>query len=954
MRIPQLSLILPLLGAFAFVVIGLRNELSQTQQDSLVPPPEVVSGRAAQAPPSPAGQQLDLSTLPLEPTQPRIRRPDPFQIHTGQPLQPRLTPRYRAGFLPANQEQISPLPTTPSRPNIAPQAPLPLFDQDTQLGPESENQNNDRSTPAVGDAIPFLPQSDRGQTPFQTQPRVTPTLPQVQLPNFGNTQPVLPTHDASCSCGCQPTCVTQTVTVPVWETRYVNSVQTRYRPEQRQRRFRKYYTVYDMVPKVESYTVNVPQPRTRQYTVNIKQEYQEQVQENFTVMVPEPRQREVTTDREESYQVPVEVPYTVMVPERKAYQETSYKTVIEKEPYQEKYVVQVPKQKTRVETTYRKEPIEKTVYKPVVRMSTQTRKRPKVKYREEERSRTVTEEYFEYVTKTQRVKVERFRNVPSQKRLEKTKITYRTEQGFYDVFEYSQEATPRQQAVTYTNYVLDSEPSTETYYVNEPYQETVTRTYPIKVQTPRTVTKTYPVKLPVVQHVPQQYMVNVPYETMETRYRTVSRQVPITRYRTITRDLGRWERKQVTCPTCQLFTDGCGCASCVAGMQTCVRNVWCPKIVTQRIPYTDFKEVAHQIPYQVPQLRQRQEVRVRQVPITRYRTETRTASLQVYDFQDSQRSQSFEVTKYRWVAKQRPITLKKIVEQEVTKNLPFYDYAEVRTSLRVNYEYRTPMLAKEPYTETVMVSQPYQDFETVEVTEPVKRSRQRTERFTVRVPYVVDETYEVRVPVTEMMATTETDYVEVPEVKEVVYTEQVPEIRTRMRFREIKKKVPVFTTKYKTEMVPQIRTRTISRTETRTVTDKQMKTYMVSVPEVLTRTVYKTRYRDVPQTRTEVYWVQVPETRYRVTMQRVPRQVAREHLQTYTVQIPYQVQVSVPVQVCRMVTRTITVPVETCCDQCLQQFGQLREVSSAYLKYSAECLQDGCRQILETPWRRTW
>jgi hypothetical protein len=112
-----------------------------------------------------------------------------------------------------------------------------------------------------------------------------------------------------------------------------------------------------------------------------------------------------------------------------------------------------------------------------------------------------------------------------------------------------------------------------------------------------------------------------------------------------------------------------------------------------------------------------------------------------------------------------------------------------------------------------------------------------------------------------------------------------------------------------------------------------MKTYMTYVPEVRTKTVYETKVRNEPQVRTELYWEDVPETRYRTVMVRVPRQVAREHVQTYTVNVPYQVSVCLPVQVFRMVAKTIIVPVEDCCDECYRGFQDVQESSRAYLEY---------------------
>lgn len=164
----------------------------------------------------------------------------------------------------------------------------------------------------------------------------------------------------------------------------------------------------------------------------------------------------------------------------------------------------------------------------------------------------------------------------------------------------------------------------------------------------------------------------------------------------------------------------------------------------------------------------------------------------------------------------------------------------------------------------------------------------------------------------------------------------IPEIRTRTEYVDVPRKVPYFETKKVTEMVPQIKTRTTYRTESRTVADKVIKTFMVMVPETRTKTVYKTRYRDVPKIRTEVYWENVPETRYRTRLVQVPRQVARENVRRFTVKVPYQVMVCIPHKICRMVPRQITIPIETCCDQCSQNFTELHEASGAYLNYGIE------------------
>ena len=134
-------------------------------------------------------------------------------------------------------------------------------------------------------------------------------------------------------------------------------------------------------------------------------------------------------------------------------------------------------------------------------------------------------------------------------------------------------------------------------------------------------------------------------------------------------------------------------------------------------------------------------------------------------------------------------------------------------------------------------------------------------------------------------------------------------------------------------MVPEIRTRKSYRTETETVTDIKTRAFTVMVPEVKTRTVYKTKYRDIPFTRTRLYWEDVPQERSKITYKMVPRKVTRKRVHTYTVQVPYTVSVRVPVRRCRMVPKTITVPVEPCCESCCDQFPGVLECGQAYMEY---------------------
>ena len=261
-----------------------------------------------------SSQPLDLSTLPTEPTR-----------STPAPTGGSSVPVVGGGFLPGTSTV---LPATPRvrlrRPAYQITPALPLDgDSIPNPGPAGARRSNPTGSPTgpIGQPLPGL-QAPIAPPIFPSNIPVQPTIPSNGhqfLPSVSPSSGLA--HGSHCPCGCQPKCITQTVIVPCYETRYVNSLQTRYRPETRQRRTKKYYTVYDDVPKVETYTVKVPEPRTRTYTVNVSQEYQEPKQQNFTVMVAKPKQREETVERVETFKVPVVTPYTVMVPERQQYQD---------------------------------------------------------------------------------------------------------------------------------------------------------------------------------------------------------------------------------------------------------------------------------------------------------------------------------------------------------------------------------------------------------------------------------------------------------------------------------------------------------------------------------------------------------------------------------------------------------------------------------------------------------
>jgi hypothetical protein len=84
-------------------------------------------------------------------------------------------------------------------------------------------------------------------------------------------------------------------------------------------------------------------------------------------------------------------------------------------------------------------------------------------------------------------------------------------------------------------------------------------------------------------------------------------------------------------------------------------------------------------------------------------------------------------------------------------------------------------------------------------------------------------------------------------------------------------------------------------------------------PETRTRTVTFCEY--VPEQRTQEvqYTVCVPEQRVATHQVTICRTVAEQRTRQVTVMVPYTEQQEVPVQVCRMVPKTITVPVHTGC-----------------------------------------
>ncbi|MDG1874405.1 MAG: hypothetical protein P8J27_10875 [Mariniblastus sp.] len=880
------------------------------------------------------------TTTPVAPIEPRslLGVPQKSARLSVTNLESKASQRLTSRFVPAQAGQLI--------------LPGPASDGEAE-GVASRKIQNDKLRPAQANSKPspiaptFNGTGPNGQSGFARLNYPSPIVlpPSQVLPQ----QRVV--HATGCPCGCQPQCTTATVYVPVWETRFMNVMQTCYRSEIRQQKYRTTHVVYDDVPQVESYSVDVPQQRTRTFTENRREEYQVPVNENFTVMVQKPQQRKVLVDREEAYEVPVETPYTVMVPQRKNVQETKYKTVFDKEPRQVRYTVNVPKERTRIEVEYVKQPFNKTVRVAKIEMVEERRRRPKVEYVDEVQSLTIKQPYVVYVDDPFVSDVEHFRYVEGVKDGKEPTFSYQDKTDFAVQTDTVQTTRDADKTIDYKISVPYVDRIAETYYENEPYEETISKTFPIRIQTPRQVTKTYQVRIPVTEHVSRPFTVEIPYEIKETAYRTVIKQVPVTKYRTITRDMGCWKREVYTTPNVSIFQDACGSTTCMPGVQTCQRNVWCPQVVTQRIPYTDYQNTTQRLAYQVPKLLKRTETRMRKVPVTQYKVETRSATLDVLDFQQSTRTEDFKVTKYRWKAKTRMIDVKRVREETRQKTIPFVEFQETSKTKRIPYTYRLPIRTERDVKIPFVERQKFTTREKVNTKRHEIRWRDIKQNVTVRVAKPTWEYYTVKVPIKRFIDKQVTEYVDVPKTKEIKYTEMVPEIRTRTEYVSVERKVPVYETKTVTELVPQIKTRSTTRTATRTVEEYKIKTFMVMVPEVRTRKIFKTKYRDVPVMRSEVYWENVPETRNRIRWVKVPRKIQREHVRDYTVQIPYQVRVAVPFKTCRMVPKTISVPVEPVCQNCVQNFGPLHSVSAAYLDYGVEQVGQGIQQVGEA-WDR--
>jgi hypothetical protein len=113
---------------------------------------------------------------------------------------------------------------------------------------------------------------------------------------------------------------------------------------------------------------------------------------------------------------------------------------------------------------------------------------------------------------------------------------------------------------------------------------------------------------------------------------------------------------------------------------------------------------------------------------------------------------------------------------------------------------------------------------------------------------------------------------------------------------------------------PEKRTCTVKvcsyKNETRTCTDRvcdyKCETRTCSYP--VTECKVEQRTREVP------YTVCVAQCRTRQEQVTEYKQVAVEKTEQYTVMVPHEVEQEVQVQVCRLVPKTVTVPVDSCCN----------------------------------------
>ncbi len=740
-------------------------------------------------------------------------------------------------------------------------------------------------------------------------------------------------HTTTCITTCQPLCLTKTILVPEWYTVYSTVNETHYRPRIKEQPYFIEHEITHQVPVIETFPVIVKEPRVRNFKTYRKEEYQVPREVKYTVMVPKPKTRQVTSERKESYEVPEEEQYTVMVPKEKSIRKTRYKTVKEKEPIHKEYVVMVPQTRTRVKIDYetRKRTFVRKI--PFTKMVERTLTRQVVKYRSEVKQVRVNEEYYEYVRE------KRSRNVTKLEVLQGTSpgkedfLDYIDSPGVVketiDVQQRQKKTIPQ----TYTVTVPYKEEIEEVFYENEAYEETADRAYQVKTIIGRDVTRPYVVKLPYVEHMPQVYTVKIPFETKETRYREVPRQMPVTKFQMVKRDMGRWVTDTISVETFEEGQDMCGCPTCCPKGRTVRKTRWVPNVVSRKIPFTTFKTVKQKVPYQVPVTKHRTEQRQRMIPVTKYRTEVRQAVDKVYSYETETKQRSYPVTKFRLVRKTRAKTVTNYREETRTRNVSVNEYFNVPEERTTKYTVREVVPRSRNIKLPATQVSPVEEAEEFTVVLPVQKSRQVVKNVTVRVPVMVDETYVVKVPEIDYREVNETEEYEVEVPREVKYTVNVPEIRTKTDYVVVERKVPYIETTKVTEMVPEIKTRRVFKTRSRTVSDVRTETYMTSEPEVLTKTVYDTLYRDVPVFKSELYWENVPKVLKKTVFKPVTRTIKRPAMRRYKVLEPYHVKVKVPQRAVRMVPRKITIPVEECCQECCTEFSDLTDACGAYIGY---------------------
>jgi hypothetical protein len=264
-------------------------------------------------------------------------------------------------------------------------------------------------------------------------------------------------------------------------------------------------------------------------------------------------------------------------------------------------------------------------------------------------------------------------------------------------------------------------------------------------------------------------------------------------------------------------------------------------------------------------------------------------------------------TQYRIESRQRTITVQKCVAEtaaqtrEVTVMVP-----ETRTQ-KISYTVQRPV--------TRTVSQQYN------VTVPEWSAVDQT--YTVQVPHI--ETRQAariecrRVPVTVMKTVCRDAGCWVNQTVQVPCCDPCcgPSVRTVCRRvyvpRTVTEQVPV--TAYKTEQVsvPYQYNVTVCRPETRT-RKVQVCNYRT---ETRTRDVQVCEMQCVPMTRDVSYTCLVPQKRQQTHNVTTYRMIPEQRVETYKVCVPYQVETPVQVRVCRMVAKTVRVPVcggcATCC-----------------------------------------